>query len=684
MSKRHIDTESQLDTLAHHAQRLYGAWAGRAAEVEDMWKGEVAEPDITDPDIEITRFTKPRIYLEKMERMLAVRGALNISCVPEDTTKKAAEKAERRERALRAFMREHQQITQRNVFRDAVFFDLLRGRGPIQVRYEPEREDLKLRLRAPDPMGVFPVWTDSGIDYVVTIEYMTRLEVEDYFDGLSETQREKMMVPSLRRYDDEEDISSPEDMFEKVEYWDAGGFAWSVDGHLVQYVELEVDWLAWSEARFLSKPLKDEEYASSSPLGIVLEDLKQWQKLLSKQATAVSAFYYPILVYKTEDGMLATLDSRDVGEFHEVSADFQPIILNPTANDEGLGRLMAAFEENVGQGTLSPIVFNTDLSNVPSGFMVEKVLSTIKDDLADYQKAIEMTFSRVLSTVLRFMEAYADEQEGGGWKLPLLNEATGRNAYAVITAEDIDGNYAVEVELEMALPHDRIQMVTIYNQLLTAQVDHDTALEISGLAKLVDDRVAMKRRMDWEYLKANDQEVAALYIEKLKADYAPEMAEWERNITSQAKKDARRDQRQAASDIERGLTQDVVLPAEIASDPAKLHQFAQLVEQGILPEQAVQVVLNDDALTMGQPAPQGETPDPELQGLLNGLFGGPVQVGEQPAIPDGFTGYDNGIPPSVASAASQGAQPRQVMDQARVEMEGYETDIRRGGLPPAK
>lgn len=684
-----INDYSDLETLHVAAASQYGSWAAEAARIESIWKGTYGKDSpVEGGGISIVRPSQGRNIMSKLERMLAVRSTLRVSCIPANDTKQEIERAEKRERALRAYLWQHRDARQSDVFRDGTFFNLHRGRGDWLVQYKPDADNMKVRITTPDPLEVYPMWTDDGILYHTSERLLNRYELEAYLEGLSISQREKMEVPDLRRFDPDsnEDISSQFDMFRILEYWDEYCYAWAIETSLVQVVEHNYGFHPLTEARFNHTPLRDQRWASQGVLWPVADDLMQIAKLMAKAASAVELFYYPMLFYKSTTGEFVTHDTRNEGGWESADEDFQPMILNPEPNDEMLNRLMTMFNDNIAQGTITPKVFNTELQNV-SGFAVNQILSTVKDDLIDYQDALEWAFSRVCSTVLRIWDKFANEQPDKGWWLPMAGEDTGRKRMELLTADDIDGNYKVEVKIKVDLPQDLVAKATIFNQLYQIdetgrpRMDRQTAFEMSGLIDDVPDWAAAERRREFEYLINTDEQARTMELAELRAKFADVFSEYEKDVERAQRKRQQKEDRRTERDIERGLSDDVVLPGELF-DPQHLTQLAMMAERGIMGQDAIRM-LEEGSLALGVPGAdvQGNEPQGPDDDLLTALFGPDVQVGQQG--PDGFTGY-GGIDNRASPPAMRGAQPRQSMDRARLEQEDTEDTMQRGALPPRR
>lgn len=687
-------TEDILNERHKYGTSLYSEWRDFAKEVERVYKGDFGPSDPASGSLEIVRPSEGYAITHKFLRMLSLRSHISYESVRQNDTQKEMERCDRIERVVRGYYTEHRFITQRNVHRDAVFFALLRGRGAIQTLYDPSAQ-LKIRQEALDPFEYFPVYGKEGPRWFTTERYMRRMELWDYFAGLTDEQLDNVNLPDIWYDPDEnDDYKTPWDWIPVIEYWDDTWFGWKVQDTLVSVEEHGYGFVPLAEIRLNSTPLDEERWANMALIGAAVEDLKHMATLKSKMATGVEQFYFPRMYYQDVDGNMHVADANTpVGTFGEVSPEFKPIVLNPNVNHEALQLLMSNLQAAIGNTTINPVVFNTDLSNTPSGFSVSQFLSIVKDDLADYVDGIQSGLSVAASHLLQLMYAKADEQEGGKWSFP-VEGGVGRKSMESVTAEDLDGHFRVNVGLRVDLPQDTLQKSAIFNQIFQTdpqtgrpRVDFETAVELSGLDYSIEDIAAMKKRIDYEYLKNVDEETKLLEIARIKAEHQHELDEWRRVIEKADNAQARREEKRVERDIERGLSRDVIVPAEIAADAMAMYQYASLVEQGMTPDAALQMVL-EGGPPMGVPGEQmlgaeaGPPPeeDPELAALIQSLFGADTQTAPPLDLPDGFTGYE-GIDPQVLPAPMQGAMPRQQMDQARLAIENNDDLMSRGGLP---
>ena len=680
---RELSSE-ELYEKHRYARQLYSEARGFMTEVEEVWKGEFGLPSgVEDSPLQIVRPSDGYTLIDKMEKLIAVRSDQRINVLPYSDSMDEAKRVDKLDRFLRAHDAEEARVSQQNWRRSLVSMALLRGRAAVHTLYMPEQNEVKVRRLVLDPMEYSPVMGMSGVEWFTIEKRMKKWELFDYFKSLSFDMLEQMDIP-----DEHDPKLFGQDEITIVQYWDKDQFAWAVVGggggyaHKVQSDEHGYGMVTLREVRLGSKPLNDPRWNSMPFLGPVMEDIKQKAILETKMATGVEMAYFPLILFKDPNNGISRFDPyAPPGSIQHLSPEAEIQQFNVQPNHQVLELLRSTFQQKISKGTLSELAWATEINN-PSGFATNQVLSILKDDLADIRDGIEQCFGLVYGDVLRLHELFAPAE---GWEYP-MKKPSGGAVLERIRPEDIDGHHRVDVAINVALPQDTVQKGTIFNLLYQPgpdgkyRIDWETALQLSGLADDIEDHEGMRRRIEWYWAKQNDEELAALDIARIKADYAREIEASKREVEKDARRQERLETTRTARDVERGLSDDVVIPAEIASDPQKLQQLVQMALQG-MPLKDALAALEQSGLPLGVPGmpPQEEQPpgqmSPETMQIMQAL-GGSGQ-------PDAFTGYE-GVSPAAMPPAMAGALPRQSLDRDRVAIEQVERDQRRGALPPPK
>jgi hypothetical protein len=624
-----------------------------------------------------------------MEQMMGIRSKLRIKAIAFNDSEAEQQRADKLERWQRAYLRKHRMVRGFDVFRRAMSFAFLRGRGPIQTLYSPEGGSPHVLMDALDSYNVFPIYGKKGINWWTSERMMTRQQLYDYYDALPEDLQAVLRDSGAVK--EAERRSSLHEQVRIVEYWDNQQFAWGVNDTLATAHEHGYPCVTLREIRLGDNGLDNERWSTSAFLGTVVNDLKMKTELQSKMALAVEAFFFPDVLYKhpSGEGMTKMDPYMKPGDWVEVHPDFTPQIVNKDVNHLALQEMNQVFSSNISKNTLPDRAFMPNASGATSGFHEAIELGELKDAVADIKDGMQVTFGQVLGDNAKLHELFDD---GSGYQYA-TTYGKRRPGIEVITAEDIAGHYDFEVQVHAALPGDMLQKITQFKQAVgrdpvTGQllIPPSAALELSELDDEIEDMSKFQREIDWDTLVNGNPDIKTLDLQYKEAEFADRIAHMRKTINKVQGQQQKREQRQVERDIMKGMNQDVILPAQIAGDPAMMQQYLGMIQQGMTPQAAVDTLTSQGGLPLGVPGqpmqPQGMPQgNPETQGLIDALFGAGTQVGQEG--PNGLTGYDDmdsrALPPAMA-----GAQPRRVVDQPNVYLENVEDDMRRGGKPPAK
>lgn len=675
-----------LITLHERSVQNWGEYINHVKDTEKVWKGNYSvNSDIADPELEIAEPSEARAIIKKMMEMIAIRAKKRYEVVRFSNSQNERQTADKLERFCSAYKAEQRKITQVDLDRMACWLFLQRGRVGIQSLYQKNAKHPKVRQRVFDGLEYFPVYGDNGIDYFTTEKYMSRHALISFFENMDKKALSKLEDASaimyMLKYDEEGSEIDVNTEVRVIEYWDDTYTSWAVGSHLISTTKHDFGEVTLREAKLGATPLSDNRWSCEPFLGPIINDLKMKASLHSKLANAIEAFFYPYVLVENRDGKLNAFPANSVPLAGiDIAPGTDVKVVNATSNDAELKALIDIISNNIDKNTITDVAWNTSLGE-ESGFRANLALGLIQDSIADVRDQLEQMFGLSMGDVLMLHERFAPE---GGWDYTML-DPSGRHLVQSITAEEIGVHQEVNVTIKPAVPQDLVQMVTIYNQL--GQRDpvsgkkvfpDEIRLEMSGLADVIGDMTRFNEELERSELYENDEEVAMLRMESLKAKYYPEIRDMEKQISSMENKRMKSDAARAEREIEKGMSDDLVVPAEVLQDPNKLTQLAQMISQGQLPQHALEVV--KQGLPMGapgEPVAQGGIPEnvsPETMALMQ-------QMGIQG--PDGLTGYE-GMNPEMAPAAVQGAQPRRVVDQPNVEVEGLQEEFDRGALPPPR
>lgn len=671
---------------------LWNEYIAHQMEVEETWKAEYdIHTDIADSELEIREPAQAKNIINRMMRMIAIRSKIRYEVTRFSNSEDERSVADKLERFCGAYRHELYKRTQRDFMRLSAWGFLMRGRVGLHTVYEPLAKDPKIRVRMYDGLTYFPVYGGDGMEFFTRERWMYRWEISAFFQTLSSKEMDSIDLPDWARLDPKEYETT--ELLKVIEYWDADHMAWTVEDHLVQKMDINYGQLTLREARLNETASDEKRWECESFLGAIINALKMDASLASKLANALETYFYPYVIFKNKEGRLMAYPSNQIplGGV-PVDADFDIKVVNAVSNIQELQEMRSILKDDIEKSTITEVGWNQAGSGEESGFRYNLALGKLEDDLSDTREQLERLYGATYGDVLYLHKKFARK---GGWEYTMM-EPSGRHLVQKITEEDIGVHEEVIVTIKPAMPESLVQAVTINNQLM--QPDPATGLpafppearmRLSGLADVIQDMTGFSDELERYQLMYMDEEVKALRIAALKAKHYPELNDMKKQVKKLERKQAKQEIREAERDIERGMSEDVIIPAEIAMDANALRQLAGLIEGGQMPQKALESL--EQGLPMGAP---GES---TLANEMMQPEGAPQQMGQPQVspetlqamqelgleIPDGLTGY-SGMPPEVAPSPLQGGRPRRVVDRANVEVEAINDDVLRGALPERK
>jgi hypothetical protein len=675
-----------------HASKPWEEYLTHIADVEEVWQGQFTiKSDLDTPELEIKQPAEGRAIIKKMNEMLSIRADKRYSVARFTNSEQEQRDCDRLERMCYAYENELFTTTQSDTFALAGTLMLIRGKVGLQTVYERKAHTPKIRIKTWDPAEYFPVYSDDGISWFTTEQWMYRWELIDFFGNLTDKEVEKLAnLPDLTKGRDEDGKEYDIDLDEQVQvlqYWNEDWMAWTVEDTLIQKYEHGYGRMTLREARLSATPFKNKRWSQEPFIGPIVDALKMKASLTSKAANSVEAYYYPYVLVQNENGEVEVFPSQSmVDNPVPMAKDSQVTILNPHSNQGELKVLIDLLDNDIAKTSVPDPAWSMS-SGEESGFSKSLTLNQIKDSVADVRNQAEMCYGLTMGDVLWMHQKYAPS---GGWEYTMV-EPDGKARIQTITAEDIGNHQKVKVKITPALPQDLLQMFTMRDMATKRDpmtgmmlMSPETANDVIGLSDVIGDITQDKERIERDYLLMKDPETQAIYTQSLKVKNSSWIRQMKKEIEQTERKDMRRDVAHTQKAIEQGLTDDIVIPAEVLADPNKLMQMAQLMLQGQTAQMALDAVQQGMPLGMpGEPVaegmagqPQAQAPvSPETQAFMQQFMGGQE--------PNGFTGYE-GVNPEAAPAAMMGAQPRPGLDQAALDIEAAQTLERRGAKQPAR
>ena len=631
------------------AKGQYGEALRFSAEVEKLWKADFDVPrdtsdSLTSSKPRITRPARARAILEKFLTLLQIRASQEIHVVPKSTGETEQRSCEKLEQWLKGYQRILGMEMKKNVYRDFVYFFLLRGRGCIETRFDVKAiggDYMPIRTMAHDPNQIYSVWGESGIGWY-TKEY-TRFawDIREELENKGKTRN----------------ITLPDDPNKRVlvvEYWDSNWNALVVDNQLVWVNEHEYGFVPLCEAHCMGTPIADMRWAYQSVLGPIMDSLKQQYIMASKMATGVDLYYYPKVLVQSPTGQAVMLDTGTPGVETQIPPDAKVTVLNPTTNAAVMQQLMSFLRADEQIGGIPEVAFAAEPANLQSGFAVSQVLSQVMDKIYDKKIAIEQALGWDFGHKLQLIEKFGD-MDGLKLSVPVTVSEVGggggkKTTLIAITPDDVDGRIHVEVIIQPEMPQDRMIKAQLASAFRNPGVDGQP---------LLDDRSILESVLDID----NHAEVSRRVREQMLPKMSPHIQE----------------------------TMTLAAEQQWLNENKTLVKLAEKRKKDIEEEQAEKLMLEQQSAPPGMPQQGGVPPEAAdqfmqmMQGQQGGGTGGPNPLA-MPMLPQqGATMPQIGMAPG---AMSPQAMPSQMQMTAQdlipdIPQELILDQMRRAQRPPA-
>lgn len=403
---------------------LYAESARRALEVEELFKAEFDVPhDAADREhAGSPRIEKPalaRAILDKFISLLAVRADHSFQVVPGSLDDDELEACSKIERSLRGYRLAYLLETKRDPWRRGAWWFFARGRACWEVRVDTSqlgRDKQLVRVYADDPLGIFPVWDQNGVEWYTkaTTRYArsVKAEIERRSKG---AKKYRWQTPAdLAEADANDEV-------EIVEFWDETHCGAAIGDEVLYVREHKYGCVPLAEARCMETPLADMEWAFQSVLEPIMSSLKGQYALAAKLATGTDLFYWPMILVQSPSGSAVVLNSGTPGIEAMIPPDARVTVLNPTPNQAVLAQLMGWYKSDVQLGGIPDIAWGAEPSNLQSGFAVSQVLGQVMDKVAPHQQALELGLGWQWGLVLKLWEKFG-ALKGAFTRVPVERE----------------------------------------------------------------------------------------------------------------------------------------------------------------------------------------------------------------------------------------------------------------------
>lgn len=405
--------QDSIEKRHKFAVELFAPAIEKSKEIEELFTADYSAPreradGSNAGDIKVIQPARPQALIGKFQTLLGVRSTQKKAVIPKDTSPEEEQACSTIEQWLHGYQRQYLWEIKRDPWRDMIFWNLLRGRGCLEARFDPsfiKSGKLPFRTTAADPNCVFPVMGENGIGYY-TKEY-TRYA----WDLREEEKRRKQGEKKDRwqKLDLKDEQGDPlEDNIEisVLEYWDEEYCGAIVNGKLAYLKEHDYGFVPLAEARCKDTPLASMEWAYQGVLAPVANSLKNEFALAAKMAEGANLMYWPKAVVTMLDARVYVYDLGKIN-FDEIPLGVAKVdIVNVNPNAQVLGQSLSWFRGDSQLGTIPDIAWGAEPASLESGFAIQQVLGQVLDKIWDMKISLEQAFGWHDGHILRLVEKF--------------------------------------------------------------------------------------------------------------------------------------------------------------------------------------------------------------------------------------------------------------------------------------
>ncbi len=410
-------TAQDVIDLHDFAKGLYTTAIDRAAQVEALVTTGVPIPkDVADGgNVEVTQPVLAWAILNRINQMLPVDD-LRLRVMPQKAGDKEQEICSKNERFLAGFMRQTQYLTKRNPYRDARYWYTLRGVARIETLYRDDwlgKPRVPIQILVDDPSTIFPVKGRGGEILWYTKEYTQYvLQLRRQVEALQAAGKPIQNTEFLS--DTELDDT---DQLTVVEYRNDTCYRCVVEGppakdgemgyHLILSTEPDYGFVPLAEGQCNDTPLASAEWAYQSVIGPVVEHIRQMYILMSKLATGVDLFFYPLLYGTSASGEVVIVDPSQPGDvIQNVSPGTKLEVIQVQVNSPMLAQLMQLFKNDINLATIPETAWGAEPQSLESGFAIAQVLDQVRGAMLDKVPNLERLFGDMHGNTLKLVEKF--------------------------------------------------------------------------------------------------------------------------------------------------------------------------------------------------------------------------------------------------------------------------------------
>lgn len=518
--------EQQVRDRIGYAKRLHADAQGQYELVKLLLTNDYDIPaEIEDLGIDIFQPAKPKALVAKALSILASRAKETVEVLPLTGVGKEHEACTKLEKYAQGVMKRGAEGRRLDPYLAWVMWYLVRGKGVLEWRFFPQYVDgprFPIRPIAPNANTISEVSGDQGIIYYAKSYKRMKLDLLTELERLHKGGKTAWQLPDLGSYDDTQFVNVEE-------YWDDEYKALLVEDQVVWVNEHKYGFCPIVVAYCEGLPFDDPRWWGEGVIAPIRQALQQQAILQSKLLSAVELYYWPLVLIQGADG-LATMFQATPTAIQDIPPDGKVTVIQPTVNAPLLEELNAWLEADINLMTgLPPISFGKEPGGQASGYLVAQILGQILDrfqqkldDLGtakgEHVRQMLLLTKRVLSGEV----TGSDPTEGEGFSVDAEPEmGQRRRALVKVTAEDVDEERRVHVQIRPTLPQEMMMKVQMAERLRRPGVDQ---------RPLLSDQTLREEYLVVESPDVEEERITDQMMRQLPEVQEHERAEWLENF----------------------------------------------------------------------------------------------------------------------------------------------------------
>lgn len=438
-----------------------------AEAAEKMWALQPFEDDpstyVHQDGVEAIATADPYNVIQLFLRFVAGEPRIE---VPYLSAEKADdERSQKIESWLMAYWAQMRRQQGRNLMQDGAWYSGVRGRGAMDIQWigfdVPElraNSIAPIETRLLDPLNTGFAYGPYGVDYAYHKYRETRRYVEKAYPKFEFKDRGR----ARPGYDSKKNVTV-------ISMWIAerdaiyhcvlvnDEFAKPPTKTKYKYVPM-IEWMGDGA------PIADEAARSLSLLHGMKDTWPAKSRLISKIATGLNFYFYPIYKAHSPNGKsFRSPITIKPGATLELDDDQDVVPMATDVNVPLAQAMLQLLDTQIQQSTFPTVMYGEE-GGASSGYAINQLASSARGRMNTIRINWESAIERANQIILSLVEVFGDEE--GVTLLAAGREPGDRGAPITLSAKDIRGNYNNTVTLVPEIPTDETQRLMTWDQLV--------------------------------------------------------------------------------------------------------------------------------------------------------------------------------------------------------------------------